>query len=135
MKAGDGDPAEKNNRNHHRNSNGFHYKYHYKHCTNIRASMLLRETAMHKRSEVHAVQGTRDFSQNCSGCICSKLPSLKWHREDKMAHLHHFLLEAHSQIHYRLTQGENALMHIHTSSRTPKRRSSLSIWLAGMSRN
>ncbi len=79
-----------------------------------RALMLLPETAMHKRSEVHTVQGTRDFSQNCSGCICSKLPSLKWHREDKMAHLHHFLLEAHSQIHYRLTRGENALMHIHT---------------------
>ncbi len=100
-----------------------------------RASMQPRETAMLRRPEVHAVQGTWDFSHNCSGRMCSKprwhtaeadamspsslwnsfkrteLPSLKWRREDKMS-LH--WVEAHSQICYRLTRGENALLHVDT---------------------
>ncbi len=71
---------------------------------------------MWKRPEVHVVQGNRDFSQNCSGHIYSKLPSLKWRREDKMGVERAsppLLVEAHSQMRYRLTRGENAITHIH----------------------
>ncbi len=54
-----------------------------------------------QRPEVHAVQVTRDFSQNCSGRMCSKLSSLKRHREDKLAAERAsplLLVEVHSQI-------------------------------------
>ncbi len=45
----------------------------------------------------------------------SKLPSLKRHREDKMAaeSVSPLLLVKHTPRYVRLTRGENALMHIH----------------------
>ncbi len=110
----------------------------------LRALMLLWETAMRKWPKVHTVQGTRDFSQNCSGCMCSKLPGLKLRIEDKMAakrswelsaHLHRFLWKHTPRYIIDWLRARMLLLILTQSLRNSKWRSSLSIWLAGMSRD
>ncbi len=72
-------------------------------CHSLRDSMLPRETAMRKRPEVHAVQGTQKFTQNFSGRMYSKLSGLKWSMKTKWRPGAPDRGETAPGCHYRLT--------------------------------
>ncbi len=109
-------------------------------CHGLRALMQPRETAMHNSPKSTPSKGLEISAKTAAGACVVNCPvwngagKTKWRptapeRGERASPP--LLVEAHSQIHYRLIHGARMLLHISTHSlRNSKWRSSLSIWLA-----